>query len=196
MGSGKSTLISFLVKHFDIKPLLEPNDENPYLADFYNDMSRWAFHSQVFFLIRKFHLHQEMTDSPGPVLLDRSIYEDAEIFAKLLYRRGTMAKREFATYWSLYQTLVQLLKPPDLLIYLKCSLWAIKRRISLRGRPEEAGVSHDYLKDLQRAYSRWFARYDRSQVLVIRSDKLNFVGDLVHQAEVLSTIERVLRGES
>ncbi len=190
MGTGKSTLIAFLARHFSIVPLFEPNDENPYLADFYADMPRWAFHSQVFFLIRKFHLHQAMARSPGPVILDRTIYEDAEVFAANLARTGVLAEREYRTYLSLYETLVDLLRPPDLLIYLRCSLGAIRRRIALRGRPEEQAVPDDYLRRLNRLYDRWFARYDRSPTLVIRTDRIDFVSDLVDQADLLQTIER------
>ncbi len=194
IGTGKSTLTAFLTKHFSIVPLFEPNDENPYLADFYADMRRWAFHSQVFFLIRKFHLHQDMARAPGPVILDRTIYEDAEVFAANLARMGILSDREYRTYWSLYETLVDLLRPPDLLIYLRCSLGAIRRRIALRGRPEEQGVSDDYLKRLNRLYDRWFSRYDRSPTLVLRTDRIDYVSDLVDQVDLIKTIERWMGG--
>ncbi|NOZ02757.1 MAG: deoxynucleoside kinase [Deltaproteobacteria bacterium] len=194
IGTGKSTLVRFLTRHFPIKPLFEPNEENPYLSDFYADMPRWAFHSQVFFLIRKFHLHQEMTQSPDPVILDRTIYEDAEIFAITLSRMGIMDKREFGTYWSLYQTLVELLKPPDLMIYLRCSLGSIKKRIAARGRPEERDVPEAYLRRLNRLYEKWFAGYKRSPTLVLRTDRIDYVSDLVDQVDVIETIERHIRG--
>lgn len=194
MGTGKSTLVAFLTRHFSIRPLFEPNDENPYLADFYADMPRWAFHSQVFFLIRKFHLHQDMARAPGPVILDRTIYEDAEVFAANLARMGILAPREYATYRSLYDTLVELLRPPDLLIYLRCSFGAIRRRIALRGRPEERAVPDDYLKRLNRLYDRWFSRYDRSPTLVIRTDRIDYVSDLVDQVDLIETVEKWLCG--
>jgi len=192
IGTGKSTLVEFLTRHFPIKPLFEPNEENPYLSDFYNDMPRWAFHSQVFFLIRKFKLHQEMSQSPIPAILDRTIYEDAEIFATTLARMGSMDKRDFSTYMSLYDTLVELLRPPDLLVYLRCSLSSVRKRISLRGRPDERQVPDSYLKSLNRTYDRWFSKYDRSPTMVIRTDRIDYTSDLVDQAEVLETIERYL----
>lgn len=192
IGTGKSTLVEFLTRHFAIKPLYEPNEENPYLKDFYNDMERWAFHSQVFFLIRKFRLHKEMEASTGPVLLDRTIYEDAEVFATNLAQMGLMPKREFETYMALYRTLVDILRPPDLLIYLRCSKSAIRRRIAMRGRPEEREIPDDYIERLARLYQRWFARYDRSPTLVIRTDRIDYVSDLVDQVDILETIERYI----
>lgn len=192
IGTGKSTLVEFVTKHFPIKPLFEPNEENPYLKDFYADMPRWAFHSQVFFLIRKFHLHQEMTQSQVPIILDRTIYEDAEIFATTLARMGTLSKREFKTYLSLYETLVELLKPPDLMIYLRCSLGSIRKRIALRGRPEERNVPEAYLRRLNRLYDRWFSKYDRSPTVVLRTDRIDYVSDLVDQVDVLESIERFI----
>lgn len=194
MGTGKSTLVEFLTRHFNIKPLFEPNEENPYLSDFYKDMARWAFHSQVFFLIRKFKLHQEMANSEIPVVLDRTIYEDAEIFAANLARMGIMSKREYETYRNLYETLVELLRPPDLLIYLRCSLSTIRKRISMRGRPEEREVPDEYLRRLNRLYDRWFMGYSRSPTIVIRTDRIDYVSDLVDQVEVLKTIERAILG--
>jgi len=192
IGTGKSTLIEFLTQHFSIRPLFEPNEQNPFIADFYADMPRWAFHSQVFFLIQKFKLHQEMANASSPVVLDRTIYEDAEIFATNLARTGILSGREYETYWSLYQTLVALLRPPDLLIYLRCSLDTIRRRIAQRGRPEERALPDDYLKRLNRLYDRWFTRYDRSPTIVIRTDRIDYVSDLVDQVEMIKTVERVL----
>ena len=192
IGSGKSTLVEFLTRHFAIKPLYEPNDENPYLKDFYADMPRWAFHSQVFFLVRKFKLHKEMEHASGTVLLDRSIYEDAEIFATNLAKMGMIPKREFGTYQSLYRTLVEVLRPPDLLIYLRCSKAAIKKRIAMRGRPEEQAIPDEYLARLGRLYERWFSNYDRSPTLVLRTDRIDYVSDLVDQVDVIKTIERYI----
>jgi deoxyadenosine/deoxycytidine kinase len=193
IGAGKSTLVEFLRRHFEIKPLFEPNEENPYLADFYADMPRWAFHSQVFFLVRKFRLHKEMEAATGAVLLDRTIYEDAEIFAANLARMGMIPKREYATYQALYRTLVEVLRPPDLLIYLRCTRSALRRRIAFRGRPEERGLPDEYLARLQRSYDRWFQGYDRSPTLMLRTDRIDYVSDLVDQVDVLRTIERYVR---
>jgi len=193
IGAGKSTLVEFLTRHFDIKPLYEPNEDNPYLKDFYLDMPRWAFHSQVFFLVRKFRLHREMEACQGTVLLDRTIYEDAEVFAANLARMGVIPEREYRTYMDLYETLVQVLRPPDLLIYLRCGLAAIRKRIAMRGRPEEQAIPDEYLRRLGRLYERWFSRYDRSPTLVLRTDRIDYVSDLVDQADVIGTIERTIQ---
>jgi deoxyadenosine/deoxycytidine kinase len=195
MGAGKSTLVEFLKSHFPIKPLLEPNEENPYLKDFYADMPRWAFHSQVFFLIRKFHLHQEMAASAGPVILDRTIYEDGEIFAAQLADMGMIPPREYATYRSLYETLVELLRPPDLLIHLACPLSSVKKRIVTRGRPEEQNVPETYVRSLHRRYDRWYKSYNRSPTLVIRTDKIDYVSDMIYQSDVLQIIEAYILGK-
>ena len=192
IGAGKSTLVEFLTKHFAIRPLYEPNDENPYLKDFYADMPRWAFHSQCFFLVRKFKLHKEMEAASGVVLLDRTIYEDAEVFATNLAKMGMIPHREFETYMSLYQTLVDVLRPPDLLIFLRCSRGAIRKRIAMRGRPEEQAIPDEYLDRLGRLYNRWFDNYQRSPTLVLRTDRIDYVSDLVDQVDVIQTIERYL----
>lgn len=190
IGTGKSTLVEFLTRYFSIHALYEPNEQNPYLVDFYSDMGRWAFHSQVFFLIRKFHLHQEMARHPGPVIIDRTIYEDAEVFAANLAKMGILDSRDYQTYLSLYKTLGELLNPPDLLIYLRCSLSTIRRRIRERGRPEEQQIPDEYLMRLNRLYDRWFCRYDKSPTLVLRTDRIDYVSDLADQAELIQTIER------
>ncbi|MBM4395942.1 MAG: deoxynucleoside kinase [Deltaproteobacteria bacterium] len=192
IGAGKSTLVEFLTKHFEIKPLYEPNDENPYLKDFYADMPRWAFHSQLFFLIRKFKLHKEMEASSGTVLIDRTIYEDAEVFATNLWKMGKMPEREYRSYVSLYETLVEVLRPPDLLIYLRCGRAAVKKRIAIRGRPEEQAIPDEYLDRLARLYERWFTHYQRSPTLVLRTDRIDYVSDLVDQVDVLQTIEKTI----
>jgi deoxyadenosine/deoxycytidine kinase len=194
IGTGKSTLVEFLTKHFSIEPLYEPNDENPYLKDFYADMPRWAFHSQMFFLVRKFKLHQQAEAHPGAVLVDRTIYEDAEIFAANLAKMGSMPAREWETYQQMYRTLVDLLRPPDLMIYLRCSLSSIKKRIGIRGRPEEQAIPDEYLKRLNRMYDRWYSDWDRSPSLVLRTDRIDYVSDLVDQADVLDAIERTVGG--
>lgn len=190
IGTGKSTLVRFLIKHYHIRPLFEPNDENPFLKDFYSDMPRWAFHSQLFFLMRKFQLHREVDVVGEPVLIDRSIYEDAEIFAENLYKIGMIPKREYETYRNLYETLVAFIRPPDLMIYLRCSLSSIRQRISERGRLEEREIPDSYLLSLNKRYDRWFSSYDRSPTLVLRTDRIDYVSDLVDQADVLATIER------
>ncbi|NOY44748.1 MAG: deoxynucleoside kinase [Deltaproteobacteria bacterium] len=193
MGSGKSSLVEFLCRRYPhIRPFYERNAENPYLADFYRDMGRWAFHSQVYFLTLKFRVHQELDACPQTVIQDRTIYEDAEIFAENLHRRGHLSGRDYQAYRLLYETIRASLNPPDLLIYLKSSMSTIRRRIRRRGRDYEQAVDPAYLRDLNRLYRSWIRRYDLSPVLVIDADRLDFIHDLVDRLEVLETIERYL----
>ena len=133
MGSGKSTLVEFLSRTYGITPFYEPNDENPYLADFYKDMKAWAFQSQLYFLSNKFRLHQELDRQSGVVALDRTIFEDAEIFATALHQMRKISKRDWATYQGFYQAILDAIRPPDLLIYLRCSMRPLRQRIRLRG---------------------------------------------------------------
>ncbi len=193
MGSGKSTLVEFLCRRYpSIRPFYERNEENPYLADFYSDMGRWAFHSQVYFLSLKFRVHQELDACPQTVIQDRTIYEDAEIFAENLHRKGYLAGRDYEAYRRLYATILRSIHPPDLRIYLRSGLRTIRKRIRRRGRAYEEGIDSGYLKDLNRLYDRWVARYDLSPVLVLDADRLDFLHDLVHRIELLETIEKHL----
>jgi deoxyadenosine/deoxycytidine kinase len=193
MGSGKSSLVQFLCRRYPhIRPFYERNEENPYLADFYQDMGRWAFHSQVYFLTLKFRVHQELDACPQTVIQDRTIYEDAEVFAENLHRRGLLTGRDYEAYRRLYDTISTSVNPPDLLIYLKSGLRTIKKRIRLRGRAYEASVDPQYLKDLNHLYDRWLGGYRLSPILVLDADRLDFMRDLVDRIEVLETIEKHL----
>lgn len=195
MGSGKSTLVDFLARTYGVMPFYEPNDENPYLADFYKDMKRWAFRSQLYFLASKFRLHQELDRQPGVVALDRTIFEDAEIFATALYRMRKISKRDWQTYQSFYQAILEAIRPPDLLIYLSCSMRTLRQRIRLRGRRMERDVPLSYLKRLESLYDAWIADYAMSEVLVLETDRLDYVNDLVHRLDVMQRIEAVLPAE-
>ena len=148
IGAGKSTLVDFLRYRFNLTPFYEPNAENPFLTAFYGDMKRWSFHSQMFFLAHKFRLHQELSDHPGTVVQDRTIYEDAEIFARNLYRSKRMSKAEYSTYRDMYDAIVRTLRPPDLMIYLRAEVRTVRKRIRLRGRPEEQDIPLRYIKGL------------------------------------------------
>ena len=192
MGSGKSTLVEFLARTYDVSPFYEPNDENPYLPDFYKDMKRWAFPSQLYFLSNKFRLHQELDRTPGVVALDRTIFEDAEIFATALHQMRKIDKRDWQTYWGFYQAILDAIKPPDLMIYLRCSMRPLRQRIKLRGRAMEQDVPLAYLKRLERLYEKWIASYEMSEVLVLETDKLDYIHDLVHRLDVMEKIEAVL----
>ncbi len=193
MGSGKSSLVQFLCRRYPhIRPFYERNEENPYLADFYQEMGAWAFHSQVYFLTLKFRTHLELDACPQTVIQDRTIYEDAEIFAENLHRRGLLTGRDYRAYRLLYETIAASLNPPDLLVYLKSGVRTIQRRIRRRGRVFEAGIEPQYLKDLSRLYTRWLDRYTLSPVLVLDADRLDFLNDMVDRIEVMETIEKYL----
>ncbi len=195
MGSGKSTLVDFLSRTYDVSPFYEPNDENPYLPDFYKDMKRWAFRSQLYFLSNKFRLHQELDRTPGVVALDRTIFEDAEIFATALHQMRKIDKRDWQTYWGFYQAILDAIKPPDLMIYLRCSMRTLRQRIKLRGRAMEKDVPLAYLKRLDRLYEDWISSYEMSEVLVLETDKLDYIHDLIHRLDVMERIESVLPPE-
>ena len=192
MGSGKSTLVEFLARTYNVMPFYEPNDENPYLADFYKDMKGWAFQSQLYFLSNKFRLHQELDRQSGVVALDRTIFEDAEIFATALYQMRKISKRDWQTYQSFYQAILDAIKPPDLMIYLRCSMRTLRQRIRLRGRAMEQDVPLAYLKRLDRLYEAWIGSYTIGEVLVLETDQLDYIHDLVHRLDVMERIEAIL----
>ena len=195
MGSGKSTLVDFLHRTYEVVPFYEPNDENPYLADFYKDMKRWAFQSQLYFLSNKFRLHQELDRQPGVVALDRTIFEDAEIFATALHQMRKISKRDWETYQGFYQDILDAIRPPDLMIYLRCSMRPLRQRIRLRGRKMEEDIPLSYLRRLDRLYEDWIGRYTMSEVLVLETDQLDYIHDLVHRLDVMERIEAVLPEE-
>lgn len=192
IGAGKTELTNFLCRKYDLRPFFEPNDQNPYLADFYRDMKTWAFRSQVFFLTHKFRLHRELEREAGTAIQDRTIYEDAEIFAKNLHRQRYIDKRDFQTYWELYQTIVSVLAPPDLMIYLKAPVKTLKQRIRLRGREMEQDIPSAYLNRLNGLYEEWFRDYKLSPVLVLATDKLDYLTDLVDRVDLFRQIEKHL----
>lgn len=192
MGSGKSSLTTFLCRHFGIKPFYEPNEDNPYLADFYKDMKKWAFHSQIFFLTHKFRLHQELERCPESVVQDRTIYEDAEIFATNLFKTGYIKKREFDLYWTLYRTILNSLRPPDIMIYCDCSIKTLKKRIKERGREMEQAIPAEYLRQLGILYKKWIAAYKLSPVITISTDKYDYMDDFITRQDILGKIKRYL----
>jgi deoxyadenosine/deoxycytidine kinase len=195
MGAGKSTLVEFLSKTYGVTPFYEPNDENPYLADFYTDMKAWAFQSQLYFLSSKFRLHQELDRQPGVVALDRTIFEDAEIFATALHQMRKISKRDWQTYQSFYYAILDAIRPPDLMIYLRCSMRTLRQRLRLRGRKMEQDVPLPYLKRLDRLYESWIDSYEMSDVLVLETDQLDYINDLMHRLDVMERIEAVLPPE-
>lgn len=192
IGAGKTELTAFLCKKYGLKPFYEPNDQNPYLADFYKDMKTWAFRSQIFFLTHKFKLHRELEKQSGTSLQDRTIYEDAEIFAKNLFRQRFIDKRDWQTYWELYENVAAALKPPDLMIYLRCPVKTLKQRIRLRGRKMEQDIPTAYLNRLNALYEDWFTRYSMSPVLVLPTDTLDYLTNLVDRVDLFRQIEKHL----
>jgi deoxyadenosine/deoxycytidine kinase len=195
MGAGKSTLVEFLSRIYGVSPFYEPNENNPYLPDFYADMKRWSFHSQLYFLSNKFKLHLELDRAPGVVVLDRTIFEDAEVFATALYEMKRMDDRDWDTYWGFYQSILDAIRPPDLMIYLRCSMRTLRKRIRMRGREMEKDIPLAYLKRLDRLYENWIASYEMSDVLILETDNLDYIHDVVHRLDVMERIEAVLPAE-
>jgi deoxyadenosine/deoxycytidine kinase len=189
IGSGKSSLTRLLSGRFGWTPFYESVDENPYLSDFYADMRRWSFQLQVYFLSNRFRSHKSITEGPESVILDRVIYEDAEIFARNLYEIEMMEERDYRNYVSLYQVMTEYLRPPDLLIYLRASVDKLVEQISLRGRGFEQSIQREYLEQLNRHYEAWIARYRLGRLLVVESNTLDFV----NRKEDLDTIARMIR---
>jgi deoxyadenosine/deoxycytidine kinase len=183
IGVGKTTLVEYLTHRYPLKPIYEPFDTNPYLDDFYADMRQWSFHSQMWFLSHKYRLHCQIEDDPGTFVQDRTIYEDAEIFATHLHRSRRMKKRDFETYLELYHAMRDRLQPPDLLIHLKCSVRAIRRRVRQRGRPSEQDIPASYLRKLNDLYEEWIGEWKHSPVLVWDTERMDYLSDLVHQLE-------------
>lgn len=188
IGSGKSSLTKLLSGRMGWRPFFESVEDNPYLNDFYKDMKRWSFELQVYFLSNRFRSHKSITEGEGSVVLDRVIYEDAEIFARNLYEIGHMAKRDYDNYVALYHVMTEYLRPPDLLIYLRASIDTLLRQISLRGRDFEQSIKREYLEQLNRHYERWTASYNRGKLLTLESDKLDFVN---RKEDLDTVIQRV-----
>lgn len=173
IGSGKSTITTLLSERLLWRPFYEIVDENPYLPDFYGDMPRWSFHLQIFFLSKRFQHHRQITGFEGSVIQDRTIYEDAEIFARNLYLQGLMDERDFRNYYELFYTMVPFLHPPDLIIYLKASVPTLLERIRRRAREYEQSIPREYLSQLNERYEEWVARFTLCPILTIDADRLD-----------------------
>jgi deoxyadenosine/deoxycytidine kinase len=192
IGAGKTSLVEFLTSTYNITPFYEPNDENPYLEDFYIDMKRWSFHSQLYFLSNKFRIHQQVDKTQGVVVQDRTIFEDVEIFATALHQMKQISDRDWKTYQDFYNSIIASIQPPDLMIYLKCSIRTIRKRIKIRGRKMEQSIPLSYLRRLDRLYENWIDNYSQSKVLVIETDKLDYVYDLIDRLDVMQQIELLM----
>lgn len=192
IGAGKSSLTRLLGERFGWKPFYESVDDNPYLADFYADMERWSFHLQIYFLANRFKGHKEITESRESVIQDRSIYEDAEIFARNLSDIGKMTERDYTNYVSLFHVMMEYLKPPDLLIYLKADVDTLVDQIARRGRTFEQGIPREYLQTLNVLYTSWIDRYRLGPLLVIESDDLDFVNKKEDLESIVKRVQETL----
>lgn len=195
IGVGKSTLTSLLSARLDWEPFLEGVSDNPYLADFYGDMSRWSFHSQVFFLAQRLRHHRQLLDRPNSVIQDRTVYEDAEIFARNLYEQGSMQARDYNTYCDLYQAVTSILPPPNLVLYLRASTPTLVRRIQQRGRTYERQITAEYLEKLNALYEDWFEHFSLCPILTIPADRLDFVANGDHLELIITRILERLHGK-
>jgi deoxyadenosine/deoxycytidine kinase len=193
IGSGKSSLTSLLQQRLGWLPYFESVDDNPYLADFYADMKRWSFHLQIYFLSQRFITHQSITKSKANVVQDRSIYEDAEIFAKNLHALGMMDDRDYTNYCALYETMRSYLHAPDLLVYLRARVPTLQRQIQARGRSFEQTISVQYLEQLNVLYEEWIRYYNLGDVMVIDTDDLDFVHNTQAQEELLFLVQKKIR---
>jgi len=193
IGVGKSTLTKKLAEHLDFKPYQEPVTQNPYLEDFYKDMKKWAFHSQMFFLGKRLQDHYEILQEKHSVVQDRSIYENAEIFAKNLYLKGFINKRDWQVYQQIYKTCVQILPPPDLVIYLKASTEKIMERIALRGRDFEKSIKPRYINDLNNLYDKWAGNFRQCQVITLSYDDLDLKNNNIDFESFLAETKKYLK---
>ncbi len=189
IGSGKSSLTALLSARYDLQAVYEAVSENPYLEDFYHDMARYSFHSQIFFLSRRLEQHLLVINGANGVIQDRTLYEDAMIFAQNLYATGKMDARDWQTYFSLYCSILPALQTPDLLIHIEASLPTLRQRITKRGRDFEQEMSDDYLEQLNILYAQWLEGYGHSRVLVINGDELDFMSDPNAFETICSRIE-------
>jgi deoxyadenosine/deoxycytidine kinase len=194
IGVGKSSLTGLLSEHLGWEPYFEAVSDNPYLADFYEDMQRWSFHSQIFFLSRRLRHHHQLLLRPNSVVQDRTVYEDAEVFACNLYRQQLMTERDYESYHELYEVLTMVLPPPNLLVYLRASVPTLQRRIAKRGRSFERQITAEYLGQLNELYEEWVDRFKLCPVLTVPSDNLDFVSNSHHLNLIVERIVDKLHG--
>jgi deoxyadenosine/deoxycytidine kinase len=189
IGSGKTTLTEKLAKHYGWIALYESVDENPYLRDFYEDMPRWAFHVQIYFLNSRFKQVNEIRDNNRTTIQDRTIYEDAYIFASNLYKSGHIHERDYQSYHDIFNSMIKFVPPPDLLIYLRADIPKLVSQIQKRGRDYEDAIRLDYLKNLNAHYEKWIEGYNLSKLLVIDVNELDFVERIEDFAFIVNKID-------
>lgn len=194
IGAGKTTLSGLLAKHYKWTPHYEDVDENPYLNDFYNEMQRWSFNLQIYFLNSRFKQIIDIRNSGKTIIQDRTIYEDAEIFAPNLHSMGLMSTRDFNNYKTLFDLMVSLIQPPDLLIYLRASIPTLVNQIQKRGREYENSIRLDYLKQLNERYESWINSYKMGKLLVINVDDLDFTANPEDLSFIIDKIDAQIHG--
>jgi deoxyadenosine/deoxycytidine kinase len=194
IGSGKTTLVKKLAQHYDWKAEFEAVEDNPYLEDFYQDMKKWAFHLQVYFLHNRFNQVRRVQESRISTVQDRTIYEDAHIFAANLYQSHFISARDYDNYLQLYHAMEKYVNPPDLLVYLKADIAKLVEQIEKRGRNFEKTIRIDYLQNLNAHYENWIAGYDKGKLLVINVNGLDFVDNREHFSGILEKIDREIFG--
>ena len=194
MGVGKSTFTKLLAQTLGGKPYFEPTTENPYLSDFYKDMKQWAFHSQLYFLGRRLKDHAVILAEEGILIQDRSLYENAEIFARNLFEHGYISDRDWATYQEIYQNAVSLLRPPDLVVYLQAPVPSLVQRIQQRGRDFEQSIDVTYLENLNNLYDSWSREFRLAPVLTIPTETIRYLENPTEYESVLNQIKQRLGG--
>lgn len=194
IGSGKTTLTRLLAKHYKWKPQYEEVEDNPYLDDFYNQMERWSFNLQIYFLNSRFRQILEIREKGKKVIQDRTIYEDAYIFAPNLLAMGLMTNRDFENYRSLFDLMESVTEGPDLLIYLRSSIPNLVKQIHKRGREYENSISIDYLSRLNERYEAWITTYDKGNIIILDVDDLDFVDNPEHLGQVIHKIDTEING--
>lgn len=189
IGSGKTTLTAKLAKHYAWNALFESVEENPYLRDFYEDMPRWAFHVQIYFLNSRFKQVSEIRDNHRPTIQDRTIYEDAYIFASNLYKSGFIHERDYKSYHDIFDSMIKFVPPPDLLIYLKADIPKLVSQIQKRGRDYEYAIRLDYLKNLNDRYEKWISSYQLGRLVIIDVNELDFVENIEDFSFIVNKID-------
>ena len=194
IGSGKTTLTGLLSKHYECEALYETVENNPYLEDFYNDMKRWSFNLQIFFLNSRFKQVIQIPNTKALIIQDRTIYEDCYIFAENLHDMGLMSTRDYENYYSIFLDIINFVKPPDLVIYLQSSVPTLVSNIQRRGREYETGIRLDYLSKLNDKYETWIKNYQDGKLLIINKDKINFADNQEDLGFVIDSIEKEIHG--
>jgi deoxyadenosine/deoxycytidine kinase len=194
IGAGKTTLTELLAKNYGFEPLYEAVDNNPYLEDFYSDMKRWSFNLQIYFLNSRFKQLVDIQKGDRNIIQDRTIYEDAYIFAENLHDMGLMTTRDYENYEAIFSNITAFIKPPDLLIYLKASVPTLVNNIQRRGREYEIGIRLDYLSKLNEKYEKWIKGYKLGKLLILDKDKLDFANNTEDMATIVEKIEREING--